>query len=119
MKVLPDLDLFLDVASLRSGERWEERLHQEIARRDTLYLFWSHAASRSPWVEREWRTALALKGVAGIDPVPLDSPEDVPPPIELAQHLHFNDWLLAFRRRGRPPLQRGRKTDDLWGVTED
>ena len=79
LKVLPDLDLFLDVASLRSGERWEERLHQEIGRRDTLYLFWSHAASRSPWVEREWRTALALRGIGGIDPVPLVSPEDVPP----------------------------------------
>jgi hypothetical protein len=98
LKVLPDLDLFLDVASLRSGECWEDRLHQEIARREILYLFWSHAASRSPWVEREWRTALALRGIAGIDPVPLVSPEEVPPPTELAQHLHFNDWLLAFMR---------------------
>jgi tetratricopeptide (TPR) repeat protein len=101
MKVLPDLDLFFDVLSLRSGERWEERLYQEIARRDTLYLFWSLAASRSPWVEREWRTALALRGVAGIDPVPLVSPEEVLPPPELAQHLHFNDWILAFTRGRR------------------
>jgi tetratricopeptide (TPR) repeat protein len=104
LKVLPDLDLFLDVASLRSGERWEERLFQEIGRRDILYLFWSDAASRSPWVDREWRTALALRGIAGIDPVPLVSPEEVPPPAELASQLHFNDWLLAFMRgRRRSP----------------
>jgi tetratricopeptide (TPR) repeat protein len=98
LKVLPDLELFLDVVSLRSGECWEERLSHEIARRDTLFLFWSLAASRSPWVEREWRTALGLRGVAGIDPIPLVSPEKVAPPTELAQHLHFNDWLLAFMR---------------------
>jgi len=100
-KVVPEFDLFLDVFSLRSGERWEERLLAEIARRDTLYLFWSEAASRSQWVDREWRTALELHGVAGIDPIPLVSPEEVPPPKELAQHLHFNDWHLAFVRGRR------------------
>ena len=100
-KVAPDLDIFVNFFSLRSGERWEERLLEEIARRDTLYLFWSQAASRSPWVDREWRTALRLRGVAGIDPIPLASPEEVPPPSELAQHLHFNDWLLAFTRGRR------------------
>jgi hypothetical protein len=31
-----------------------------------------------------------------IDPVPLVSPEQVPPPPELATK-HFNDWILAFR----------------------
>jgi tetratricopeptide (TPR) repeat protein len=100
-KVAPDLDIFLDFYSLRSGERWEQRLLEEIERRDTLYLFWSQAASRSLWVDREWRTALRLRGVAGIDPIPLASPEEVPPPNELAEHLHFNDWLLAFSRDRR------------------
>jgi hypothetical protein len=100
-KVAPDLDIFLDFFSLRSGERWEQRLLEEIERRDTLYLFWSQAASRSLWVDREWRTALRLRGVAGIDPIPLASPEEVPPPNELAEHLHFNDWLLAFSRDRR------------------
>ena len=69
-KVLPDLDLFLDVASLRSGERWEERLHQEIARRDTLYLFWSHAASRSPWVESRVADRAGAEGYRGDRPGP-------------------------------------------------
>jgi hypothetical protein len=36
-----------------------------------------------------------MRGVDYIDPVPLVSPDLVPPPPELAQ-LHFNDWVLAF-----------------------
>jgi TIR domain-containing protein len=95
LKVLPDLDLFLDVLSLRSGENWEQRLMSEITSRDVFYLFWSLAASRSPWVEKEWRTALNLRGIDYIDPVPLAPPHKVPPPPELAR-LHFNDWLLAY-----------------------
>lgn len=97
-KVLPDLDVFLDVVSLRSGQHWENRLVQEIIQRDVFYLFWSEAASKSPWVEREWRTALEHKGIEYIDPVPLVSPEDIAPPPELAGELHFNDWILAYMR---------------------
>ena len=63
-----------------------------------LYLFWSDAARQSPWVEREWRCAYENRGVDFIDPVPLVSPEVVPPPSELAD-LHFNDWVLAYKRR--------------------
>ena len=65
---------------------------------DVFYLFWSAHASASKWVEREWRTALRTGGLDFIDPVPLQPPEDAPPPPELAG-LHFNDWMLAFRRR--------------------
>jgi HEAT repeat protein len=96
------LDVFLDVHSLRSGENWEKRLMQEIADRDVFYLFWSAAASRSAWVEKEWRKALELRGIDYIDPVPLVSPAEVPPPKELGDHLHFNDWVLAYLRSGAP-----------------
>jgi HEAT repeat protein len=99
LSVVPDLDIFVDVMSLRSGERWEERLEQEILNRDVLYLFWSGAARRSPWVDREWRIALRTKGLDGIDPVPLDPPHVAPPPTELAS-LHFNEWTLHFRHPG-------------------
>ena len=101
LKVVPDLDVFLDVASLRSGQNWSQRILREVPARDVFYLFWSDAASRSEWVEREWRCALVRRGLDYIDPVPLVSPERVPPPPELAAHLHFNDWMLAFIR-GRP-----------------
>lgn len=94
-KAAPYLDIFLDVLKLRSGENWMEQLRHEILSRDIMYLFWSQAASRSKWVEWEWRCALREKGIDFVDPVPLVSPDIVPPPEELSK-LHFNDWMLAF-----------------------
>jgi hypothetical protein len=96
LKIAPQLDIFLDVISLRSGDKWEERIEQEIAQREVFYLFWSRAATQSKWVEWEWRTALRTKGLDHIDPVPLDSPRDAPPPQELTG-LHFNDWTLSVK----------------------
>lgn len=52
------------------------------------------------WVEREWRIALRTGKPNFIDPVPLQTPDEAPPPPELAS-LHFNDWMLAFQRRRR------------------
>jgi hypothetical protein len=104
-KVRPSLNIFVDVADLRSGERWQTRLQEEIVKRDVLYLFWSRAASRSKWVEWEWRCALEKRGINFIDPCPLVSPERAPPPAELTS-LHFNDRWLAMQltppRRRRP-----------------
>jgi hypothetical protein len=94
--VVPDLDVFLDVMSLRAGDRWRERLQAEICSRDVFYLFWSLAASRSEWVTREWQLALGCRGLDHISPVPLVSAQLVPPPSELAP-LHFNDWTLAVQ----------------------
>lgn len=96
LKVLPDLDVFLDVTSLRSGEYWQIRLEEEIVTRDIFYLFWSVAARESTWVDWEWRTAMRTRGLDYIEPVPLDSPIKAPPPPELAK-LHFNEWTRFFR----------------------
>ena len=96
-KVAPDLDVFLDVLSLRSGQEWEKELWREIPARDIFYLFWSGHARKSKWVEKEWRCALSKRGIEFIDPIPLEAPEKSPPPPELSS-LHFNDWMLAFRR---------------------
>jgi len=57
-KILPNLDVFLDVISLRSGDRWEQSITDEIGRRDAFFLFWSRSARASRWVNYEWRTAL-------------------------------------------------------------
>lgn len=92
-KVAPELDIFLDVLSLRSGQNWEQELWRVIPASDIFYLFWSAHARRSEWVEREWRCALRERGIGFIDPIPLESPEESPPPQELSS-LHFNDWLL-------------------------
>jgi hypothetical protein len=96
LKVFPDMDIFLDVASLRSGEDWQQRLEDEIVRRDVFYLFWSYAAAQSKWIDWEWRTALRTKGMDYIDPVPLEPPDKAPPPTELSK-LHFNEWTLHYR----------------------
>ena len=88
-----DLDIFVDIDKLRSGDDWEEKLSTYIALSDVLYLFWSKAASESVWVDREWRTGLRLKTLSFIDPCPLESPELVPPPQEL-RRLHFDDRYL-------------------------
>lgn len=97
-KVMPDLEVFLDVHSLRSGQDWEETIRKEILASDIFYLFWSENARNSKEVEKEWRFALEQKGRDFIAPVPLVSPELVPPP-ELLAGMHFNDWTLAFERQ--------------------
>lgn len=92
-KARPDMDVFFDVESLRSGDDWEKVLHQEIEKRDILFLCWSHFARESKWVDAEWRYALEKKGIDFIEPVPIEPPEVCPPPEELSRK-HFNDKLL-------------------------
>jgi ATP-dependent Clp protease ATP-binding subunit ClpA len=99
-KIARELEVFLDVVSLRAGQYWERELWTAIPQHDVFYLFWSQAASQSEWVRKEWQCALKTRGLDFIDPVPLASPDDVPPPPELAEK-HFNDWVLAFMRGGR------------------
>ena len=89
----PDLDIFFDVESLRSGENWKETLGREIEKRDILFLCWSHFAKQSEWVEREWRYAFENKGIDSIEPIPIEMPDICPPPKELNKK-HFNDKLL-------------------------
>lgn len=102
-KVAPDLEIFIDVFSLRSGENWQEKLEQHVPDKDMFYLFWSQEAARSKWVEREWRLALEKRGIDYISPVPLEEPDLAPPPREL-NILHFNDaymGYIAYRRAKR------------------
>lgn len=90
---LPDIDLFVDRSCLRPGELWSERLLHEIDVREMLFLFWSRAARKSPYVEQEWQHALKEKGIEGICLVPLESPQLCPPPKAL-EKLHFGSPLL-------------------------
>ena len=78
---------FFDVDSLRIGEDWEQRLMREVPTKDRFLLFWSPNASKSQWVEREWRLALRERGLEYILPVPL---QPASPPKELSR-LQFND----------------------------
>lgn len=92
-KARPDMDIFFDVDSLRSGDDWEKALWREIDKRDVLFLCWSKYARDSKWVDAEWRYALKNKGPDSIEPVPIDPPGSCPPPDELSRK-HFNDKLL-------------------------
>ncbi|MBN2470846.1 MAG: toll/interleukin-1 receptor domain-containing protein [Anaerolineae bacterium] len=83
-----------DVTTLRSGERWNDRLLELIDEADIFQLFWSKPASESPYVAQEWQYALALretgaKGRYFIRPVRWEEPMAAPPPPELAD-LHFD-----------------------------
>lgn len=87
---LVNIDYLRDLTLLRSGEWWDARLLKEIERADRFQLCWSEAASRSPYVEREWRHALAIhstKADSFICPFYWEKPMPTPP-AELAA-LHF------------------------------
>lgn len=94
----PDLDIFVDVDKLRASQYWEREIRNAISERDVLYLFWSESAKKSDHVEYEWRYALKKRGLRFIDPCPLVSPDDVPPPKELIK-LHFEDRWRIYREK--------------------
>lgn len=90
LSISAGLDVFTDCLSLKAGEQWKKVLKGEIQQRDVFLLFWSRHARVSRWVEWEWKTALRLKRLAGIQPHPLEPPHQAPPPKEL-ERLHFGD----------------------------
>ncbi len=85
------IDVFMDVLSLRTDADWKEKIADAIEVSDRFCLFWSKPASKSKWVEWEWRHALETRGCRFIQPVPLVSPRKVPPPPDLASCAHFED----------------------------
>ena len=114
-KARPDMDLFFDVESLRSGENWEKTLFHEIEKRDVFYLCWSHYAKDSEWFDREWRYAYSQKGIDGIEPVPIEPPEECPPPQELSGK-HWNDKLLYLIDYLNKKSSKEQKKNNLNGV---
>ena len=97
-KVAPWLKVFMDVLDMRSGDSWEKKLRKEIRGSDIFYLFWCSHARASEWVNREWRYAYEKRGLEFIDPVPLESPSNAPPPDEL-KTKHFNDLWTELNRK--------------------
>jgi TIR domain len=90
------VSVFMDTHGLRSNDQYKKRIFEAIDSADIFYLFWSRHAARSNWVDQEWRYGYKQKGLAFIDPVPLVDPRKVPPPPELAEHRHINDWTLIY-----------------------
>lgn len=100
LQIFTGIDVFLDCLSIRPGEEWKSKLKKEIHERDVFWLFWSRSAMASEWVEWEWRTALAEKSLAKIQPHPLEPLELAPPPKELSS-LQFGamyEWYVSQLR---------------------
>lgn len=95
----------IDRDTLRAGQIWDDRLQGMIREADVFQLFWSRNAMQSPFVEKEWRYALALRRESFVRPVywedPLPSlPEKGLPPEELSRHqFHF------FSRESEEPAE--------------
>ena len=94
-ELAPEMNFWLDRQSMDAGELWREEIRQAIDISDVLLLFWSVPASKSPEVEKEWRYGLQHHGLHFIAPVPLDPPEQCPPP-EPLNSLNFT--VRAFSR---------------------
>lgn len=88
--IRPDMDIFMDADTIRLRKDYDYSVKKEIDYRDVFYLCWSGFAKRSKQVELEWRYALEKKGITGIEALPLELPDNCPPPAEL-QGKHFND----------------------------
>jgi hypothetical protein len=91
---------FQDLLTLEPGDQWEKLIYEYIDQSDVFYLFWSEAASRSPWVEKEILYAIKRKagndkGAPEIVPVIIEGPPPAAPPAELS-FLHFNDKFMYF-----------------------
>jgi hypothetical protein len=97
---MADIKFFQDLLTLEPGDKWEQSIYKYIDESDVIFLFWSTAAKRSPWVEKEVRYALTRKGgqdeaAPEILPVIIEGPPVVPPPDDLKM-LHFNDTFMYF-----------------------
>ena len=93
---------FQDIASLRTMDDWERRLHEAIDQCDLFLLFWTANAAHSEWVEQETRYALTRQADS-VDEIPDIMPvflePDAPRPPEWLKSRHF-DSLLRLAMRG-------------------
>lgn len=80
------IDAFLDRKNLRPGDRWPERIDEQIRKCERFVLIWSEHADSSDHVKDEWNMAKALK--RPIVPVLID---DTPPPPWLADRQYI-EW---------------------------
>jgi hypothetical protein len=103
--VAAKLDVFQDVLKLRAGQQWAKVIYREIDGCDLFLLFWSRAAQKSEWVEREARYALRRQsrtpeGVPDIVPINL---ETVDPP-DYLKHIQFGNPVFNLLGQGRARL---------------
>jgi hypothetical protein len=87
------MEFFQDLLNLTPGQRWEQKLYENIDSCDVFLLFWSRHAAQSQWVIKEAEYALSHASEPNqlqLHPVILEGPPPVPPPPSLSK-IHFND----------------------------
>jgi hypothetical protein len=105
------LEFLRDATTLRSGERWDERLLELIDAADVFQLFWSSRAAGSPYVAREWRHAMKTHGDRDRFVRPVYWTRTMPPaPKELA-HIHF-EYCPQLRDKTGWPIPWGHRAHD-------
>jgi len=87
------LEYLRDVKVLRSGQEWNPTLLKKIEEADLFQLCWSESASKSKYVEQEWRHALGFGREGFIRPTFWEDPMPTPP--EDLGHLHFSKFALT------------------------
>ena len=117
------MDYLRDVMTLKAGQNWSEELLAMIDKADIFQLFWSEQASKSPYVEQEWRRALRLhrqKGGAFIRPIWWQQPMPKVPR-ELSR-IHFAPVelsplgaLIPAAAPARPEAAKGRNVKTFAG----
>ena len=74
--LLQETAVFVDCESLRSGDRWKERIAEALASASDVLVLWSWSAEASDWVKGEVETAIESHrrhGRPRIRPILLDS----------------------------------------------
>ncbi|MFC0316052.1 TIR domain-containing protein [Gordonia phosphorivorans] len=99
LRLITDMKYFQDVLVLKPGERWQNRLYEEIPQCDLFLIFWSQAAKDSEWVKKEAEEALRVADDDTVENAPVIIPviieKPVPAPWPELSHLHFYDDLVA------------------------
>jgi CHAT domain/Anti-sigma-K factor rskA/TIR domain len=102
-------EYYIDAVTLRSGQRWEQRLLELIDEADVFQLFWSTNAMRSEPVRWEVEHALRLEREGFIrpvrweEPLPKDERRGLPPPAVLALHFSRLPTVDLVRPLPQPP----------------
>ena len=96
LRTMTSADIFIDKERLKSGYQWKEQLKKEITDRDVFYLCWSTNASKSKYVDMEWRYAYQEKGRECIHTVPIEPAFICKLPAEL-EDIHCSDQLAVLR----------------------
>ena len=92
------LETFIDVLTLRPGDKWDRKIFAAIDDCDLFVVIWSRNARDSKWVKKESHYALKRYKKLGrpdFRPIPVEGPPIPSVPRGLRAY-HFNDELLSL-----------------------